>query len=88
VVDYAQSQRPITAVTDVNTDKAEQLLDRRLSLTELSGSLNVLMERVHTIITVETGKSRECARWVPHDLWDEQKRKFVDVCQQIVTLVE
>jgi hypothetical protein len=38
VVDNSQSGRPSTAVTDVNTDKAGQLLkeDRRLSLRECS----------------------------------------------------
>jgi hypothetical protein len=90
VVDDARSGKPSTAVTDVNIDKAKQLLKegRRLSLRELSGSLNVSLERVHHIITVELGMSRVCARWVPCDLSDEQKRKRVEVCQQNVTLVE
>jgi hypothetical protein len=46
------------AVTDVNIDIAEQLLeDRRLSLMDFSGSLNVSLERVHYIVTVELGAS-------------------------------
>jgi hypothetical protein len=46
MVDDTQSGRPSTAVTDVNTDKAEQLLeDRRLSSMEFFGSLNVSLER-------------------------------------------
>jgi hypothetical protein len=41
----AQSGRPNTAVTNVNTDKTEHLLkeDKRLSLRELSGSLNCVI---------------------------------------------
>jgi hypothetical protein len=64
VVDDVQSGRPSTAVTDVNIDKAKQLLkeDRRLSLRELSGSLNMSLERVHHIVTVEVGMSQVCAR--------------------------
>jgi hypothetical protein len=75
--------RPSTDVTDVNIDKAEQLLeeDRRLSLRELSGSLNVSLERLHHIITLELGMCRLCTKWVPCDLSDEQKRKRVEVCQ-------
>jgi hypothetical protein len=46
VVEDARSGRPSTAVTDVNIDEAEQLLkDKRLSLRELSGSLNVSLEK-------------------------------------------
>jgi hypothetical protein len=54
----------IEVVVDANTDKVEQLLkkDRKLSLRELLGSLNVSLERVHHIITVESGMSQVCAR--------------------------
>jgi hypothetical protein len=69
----------------VSIDKAEQLLkDRRLSLRELFGSLNVLLERVHPSM-VELGMSQMCARWVLRDLSDEQKRNCAEVCQQSVT---
>jgi hypothetical protein len=52
------SGRPSTAVTYVNTDRAEQFLkDRRLSLMEFFGSLNVSLERVNYIVTVELGIS-------------------------------
>jgi hypothetical protein len=59
---------PGTALT--NVDKAEQLLkeDRRLSLRD---SLNVSLERVHQIVTVQLGMSRVCARWIPRDLSDK-----------------
>jgi hypothetical protein len=44
-----------TAVTHVNIDIAEHLLkeDRKLLLRELSGNLNVSMERVCHTVTVE-----------------------------------
>jgi hypothetical protein len=59
VVDNAHSWRPSTVVTDVNNDKAEQLLkNRRLSLRELSGNLNVSLERVHVIVKEELGLSQ------------------------------
>jgi hypothetical protein len=64
----------------VNIDKADQLLkeDRRLSLRELSVSLNMSLEKAQHIITVQLGMSQVCARWVLHDLSDEHK-KCVDI---------
>jgi hypothetical protein len=75
VVDNTSSGRPSTAVTDVNIDKAEWLLkeDRRLVLRELSGILNVSVQRVHHV-TVELGMSQVGALWVPCDLGNEQKK--------------
>jgi hypothetical protein len=54
VVAKAQSRRTSTVITDVNTDKVEQLLkeDRRLSLRKLHGTLNVSLERVHHAVGV------------------------------------
>jgi hypothetical protein len=54
VVAKAQSGRPSTVIADVITDKVEQLLkeDRRLSLRELHGTLNVSLERVHHTVGV------------------------------------
>jgi hypothetical protein len=83
LVDDTQSGRPVTTVTDVNVDNADQLLkgDRKVSLRELSGSLNVSLKSVLHVITVELSMSRMCAVLVPHGLSDEKKRKHVDVCQ-------
>jgi hypothetical protein len=55
LVDDVRSGRPSTAVSDVNIDKAKQLLkeDRKLSSRELSGSLNVSLGRGHLIVTVD-----------------------------------
>jgi hypothetical protein len=69
----AQHGRPSNAATGVNIDKAKLMVkeDRRLSLRELSGSLNMSLERVHHIVTVEEGMSQECTRWVHRYLCDE-----------------
>jgi hypothetical protein len=91
VVDDGRGRTPSAVVTDVNTDAAEQLLkeDRVLTLRALFGSLNVSLERVHHIATVECGISKiACARWFPCDLGDGHKGKGVQVCQRNVTLVE
>ena len=53
VIDKARSGRPSTAVTDVNIAKAAEMLenDRRLTLRELSASLNISFERTQHIVT-------------------------------------
>jgi hypothetical protein len=83
------SGRPGTVVTDVDTDNTEHLLeeDRRVSLRESSGSLNVSLERVDHIIRMELCMNRVCAMWVPHCLNDEEKRKREESCQRNVIFV-
>ena len=53
MIDKACSGRPSTAVTDVSIAKAAELLeyDRRLTLRELSASLNISFERIQHIVT-------------------------------------
>ena len=53
VIDKARSGRPSTAVTDVSIAKPAELLenDRRLTLRELSASLNISFERTQHIVT-------------------------------------
>jgi len=53
VIDKTRSGRPSTAVTDVNIAKAAELMenDRRLTLRELSASLNISFERTQHIVT-------------------------------------
>jgi hypothetical protein len=76
-----EAGRPGNSVT--NVDKAELLLkDRILSLRD---SLNMSLERVHQIVTMQLAMSRVCARLVPRDLSQEKKRKSVEVCQRNVT---
>jgi hypothetical protein len=89
VVGEGWSWRPSTTVTDVNTDKAEQMLkeDRRLLIRELFCSLNVSLERVYHIVTVDLGMSWVCVRSAPH-ISDEQKGKHLEVCQENVILDE
>jgi hypothetical protein len=76
VVDNSRSGRPHTAVTNVNTDKTEHLLeeDRRVLLSELSWQFKCVLERVHHIIRLALGTNQVCAMWVPHKLNDEEKK--------------
>jgi len=70
VINKARSGRPSTVVTDVSIAKAAELLenDRRLTLCELSASLNISFERTQHIVTEILQMHRVCARWVPRNL--------------------
>jgi len=80
VIDKARSGRPSTVVTDVSIAKAVELLqnDQRLTLRELSASLNISCERTQHIVT----EIRQCGVcvWVwgggdaraPRNLTEEQ----------------
>jgi hypothetical protein len=75
VIGDAWSWRPSTTVTDMNTDKVEQLLkeDRTFFIRELSGSLNVSLERVYHIVTVDLGMSWVCKISSSYQWWAEKK---------------
>ena len=62
VINRARSGRPSTAVMDVNIAKAAELLknDRRLTLRELSASLNISFERTQHIVTEILQMCRVC----------------------------
>jgi len=62
VIDKACSGRPSTAVMDVNIAKAAELLenDRRLTLRELSASLNISFEHTQHIVTEILQMRRVC----------------------------
>jgi len=74
VTNKACSGRPSTAVTDVNIANTAELLenDRRLTLRELSASLNISFECIQHIVTEILQMHRVCARWVPRNLTEEQ----------------
>jgi len=90
VIDKARSGRPSTAVTDVSIAKAEELLenDRRLTLRELSASLNFSFERTQHIVSEILQMRRACARWVPRNLTEEQMQRRVQVFTNTVQVSE
>jgi len=77
VIDKARSGRPSTVVTDVNIAKAVELLenDRRLTLRELSTSMNISFERTQHIVTEILQTRRVCAGWVLRNLTEEQMQR-------------
>jgi len=77
VITKACSGRPSTVVTDVNIAKDAELLenDRRLTLRELSASLNISFECTQHIVTEILQMCRVCARWVPRNLTEEQMQR-------------
>ena len=79
VINKAHSGRLPNMVTDVNIAKAAEMLenDRRLTLRELSASLNISFERTQHIVTEILHMCHVCARWVPRNLTEEQIQRRV-----------
>ena len=90
VIYKACSGRPSTAVTDVYIAKTAELLenDRRLTLRELSASLNISFEHTQHIVTEILQMCRVCFRWVARNLTEEQMQRRVQMCTNTVQMSE
>ena len=84
----ARSGRPSTARTDENVESVRPLLteDRRTTLQMIADRLNIGKETVRRIVTEDLGKSKICARFVPHALTAEQKQERVVYYQDLLLM--
>ena len=62
--------------------------DRRLTVRMIANELSMNSERVWTINTEKLGMRKICAKMVPRLLTDEQKKRRVEVCQDIMARLE
>lgn len=90
VEDKDRSGRPSTSSSDENVSKVKELLesDHRLSLRLIAEELNMCKSTVHNIVTENLNMRKVCAKLVPKVLSDEQKQRRVDVCREMVEVVE
>jgi len=80
--DAERSRLPATATTTRNEERTLELIheNRRLTIEELAGRLNVSVGSAYSLIHDSLMFSKVCARWVPKELTEERKRKRLDVC--------
>jgi len=52
----------------------------------IADHLNIGKETVHQIVTIDFGKRKICARFVPHALTKEQKQERVVYCQDLLLM--
>jgi histone-lysine N-methyltransferase SETMAR len=80
--DEHRSGRPVSVSTTENVEKVKALLeeDRRITLRQIAYSLNISKDTAHHILTVELGKRKIAAKWIPHVLTDEQRVCRAETC--------
>jgi len=66
---------PRTSITGENSDRLDALIweNRRMTVHELSGILNISDGSVKTIIKQNLQYLKVCARWIPRLLTDEHE---------------
>lgn len=81
--DAERSGRPKEVTTEEMVNKIHDIVlaDRRVKLREIAEMTGISMERVGNILHQELGMRKLSARWVPHLLTVDQKRKRVVTSQ-------
>ena len=88
--DDPRSGRPITEFTTANIERVRQLLeeDPHSTYDEMEVETSLSRWTLHEIIHVALRMRKLTSRWVPHDLTDEQRKRRVDACKQILAKFE
>jgi len=78
------SGRPATATTTRNEEITLELIraNRRITVEEAAGRLNVSVGSAYTLIHDTLKFSKVCSKWVPKELTEDHKRKRLDVCSR------
>ena len=79
VKDEERSGRPCSSLTKETVARADAIVaeDRCITLWFLASELGVSLGSAHSIMHKELGRSKRCARWVPHMLTEEQCQERV-----------
>ena len=82
VTDAVGSGRPATVTTTRNEERTLEMIgeNRRISVKEFTGRLNVSVGFAYSLIRDSLNFSKVCANWVPKELTEERKRKRLNVC--------
>ena len=82
--------RPSTSRNDNVINEVRNLVmqDRRITVRELAGEVEVSIGSVHTILTADLGLRRVSAKFVPNLLAMEQKQLRLEIAQDMLECVE
>ncbi|GFX23797.1 FLJ37770-like protein [Trichonephila clavipes] len=85
-----RSGRPISSRTPEIIEKVQIFVENVCcaSLRMMSDSLNINEETIRTILHEELGKTKVCAKFVPHTLSPEQKVMGSEHCRNIISATE
>ena len=80
--DEPRSGRPNEATTPENADRVRQLVkeDPRITMLEIEEHLGIGSAAAQKLVHEHLGLSKRSARWVPHNLTEEQKLARVQWC--------
>ena len=86
IKDGHRSGRPTTSVTKSHVAAVKELIEKdgRYAVQDIAGQLGISQGSVHTILTKKLRLRKICARWVPHLLTTEQKKKRVDCSKKFL----
>ena len=75
-----------TTVTRENVSRVESLIkkDPKMTYTEIQDIMKISSGSLTRILHDCLGLRKRCARWVPHNLSEEQKRGRVDWCTHML----
>lgn len=86
IEDASRSGRPPTACVDESVRKVNALMEneRRWTCTEIAESLDLSKSSVHRILTDHLNMRKLSARWVPHNLTNDQKSERVRISRHLL----
>ena len=79
---FHRCDRPVSATTQENAARVKELIreDARITCKDLQDILGICMSALNEILHYQLGVHNRCARWVPHQLTEEQKLGRVQWC--------
>lgn len=88
--DDKKSGRPILVRTPEMIEKVRDFVanDRNASLKMMEEALNISRETIRTILHEDLGKTKVCAKFVPHTLRSDQKSARINYSRDIVAAAE
>lgn len=83
VEDEPRTGRPPTAVTEENVNAVRELIesDPHITTLQMRNLLDIGSGALETILHQHLKVKKLCARWVPHQLTNEQKSRRLEFCQ-------
>jgi len=74
VKDEERAGRPSTSITDSNVEEARAMIleNRRVTIDELANHFEIRHGSAYDIIHNKLGFCKDCVRWVPKQLTEEQ----------------
>lgn len=84
--DEFRGGRPTTAVTPENIDAIREMIaeNSRITYNDIRASIGIGMTQIHKILHEHLGVAKRCARWIPHNLKEEEKQERVNWCLKMI----